>query len=38
MSKVAIYMTITSVLTIVSVLVTKETRATSLRHDRVLND
>ncbi|UFN43753.1 MFS transporter [Nocardioides okcheonensis] len=36
-SKVAIYMTIASVLTVVSVLFAKETRATSLRHDRVLD-
>jgi len=37
-SKVAIYMTIASVLTVVAVLFAKETRATSLRHDRVLHD
>ena len=37
-SKVAIYMTIASVITIVAVLFAKETRATSLRHDRVLHD
>ena len=36
--KVAIYMTIASVLTIVAVLFAKETRASSLRHDRVLPD
>ena len=36
--KVAIYMTIASVITIVAVLLAKETRATSLRHDRVMTD
>ena len=35
-SSVAIYMTIASVITLVAVLMAKETRATSLRHDRVL--
>ena len=35
-AKVAIYMTIASVITIVAVLLAKETKATSLRHDRVL--
>ena len=35
---VAIYMTIASVITIVAVLLAKETRATSLRHDRVMTD
>ena len=35
---VAIYVTVASVLTIISVLLAKETRATSLRHDRVLDD
>jgi len=35
---VAIYMTIASVITIVAVLLAKETRATSLRHDRVMSD
>ena len=35
--KVAVYMTIASVITIVSVLFAKETRASSLRHDRVLD-
>ena len=36
--KVAIYMTIASVITIIAVLVAQETKATSLRHDRVLQD
>ena len=36
--KVAIYMTIASVITIVAVLFAHETKASSLRHDRVLND
>ena len=36
--KVAVYMTVASVITIVSVLAAHETRATSLRHDRVLSD
>jgi hypothetical protein len=31
-------MTIASVITIVAVLFAKETKATSLRHDRVLSD
>lgn len=31
-------MTIASVLTVVAVLFAKETRASSLRHDRVLDD
>ena len=31
-------MTIASVITIIAVLVAKETKATSLRHDRVLQD
>ncbi len=35
--KVAIYMTVASVITTISVLLAKETRATSLRHDRVLD-
>jgi metabolite-proton symporter len=35
---VAVYVTVASVLTIVSVLLAKETRATSLRHDRVLEE
>jgi hypothetical protein len=34
----AIYMTVASVITIVAVLFAHETRATSLRHDRVLGD
>ncbi|HEU4337790.1 MAG TPA: MFS transporter [Nocardioides sp.] len=37
-SKVAMYMTIASVVTVIAVLVAHETRATSLRHDRVLQD
>ena len=37
-AKVAIYMTVASVITIVAVLLAKETRATSLRHDRVMTD
>ncbi len=37
-AKVAIYMTVASVITIVAVLLAKETRATSLRHDRVMSD
>ena len=36
--KVAIYMTIASVITIIAVLVAQETKASSLRHDRVLQD
>lgn len=35
--KVAIYMTVASVLTVIAVVFAKETRATSLRHDRVLD-
>ena len=37
-NSVAIYMTVASVITIVAVLLAKETRATSLRHDRVMTD
>jgi metabolite-proton symporter len=37
-SKVAIYMTIASVITVIAVLVAQETKASSLRHDRVLQD
>jgi len=36
--KVAMYMTIASVITVIAVLVAHETKATSLRHDRVLGD
>ena len=36
--KVAIYMTAASVITVVAVLFAHETKATSLRHDRVLGD
>ena len=35
---VAIYVAIASVITVIAVLVAKETKATSLRHDRVLQD
>jgi len=35
--KVAIYMTIASILTVIAVFFAKETKATSLRHDRVLD-
>ena len=35
---VGIYVAIASVITVVSVLVAKETRALSLRHDRVVED
>lgn len=36
-SKVAIYMSVASVITVIAVLFARETRATSLRHDRVLD-
>ncbi|WP_107771635.1 MFS transporter [Nocardioides sediminis] len=37
-NSVAIYMTIASVITLVAVMLAKETRNSSLRHDRVLDD